>query len=306
MTPGSRVRSTALVVGLALVAACRGESAGDRALDAELQRDLQLAGQAQQPQVVFQDTALGAAPEPTPADVRPEPAPVRTAREPERRPAPTPRRPPTRVVSRPEPRPSAPEPRPEPTREPVAETPAPAPAAAPARGSIGAGTSLALSSNARVCTITNRPGDKITATLSESVQGANGAVIPAGATVVLEVTGVENAEPVEQSRVRYRIRAIDVNGESYATSGSGGTTGEAEKVPYGRSKASDQKKVIGGAIAGAIAGQILGRDTRSTIIGAAAGGAAGAAAAKMSGKSEGCFPAGAPVRVTLEETIVMR
>ncbi|HYD53715.1 MAG TPA: hypothetical protein VEA99_13855 [Gemmatimonadaceae bacterium] len=298
-----RGRAAALALIMTAVAAC-GPDETER-VDADLQRDLELANRAQQAPVVFQDTALGAAPAPAPAAPRPEPAPA--ARQAERRPTPTPRRPPTRVAARPVTRPSAPRPEPEPaTREPVAEAPAPAPAPGPARGSIGAGTTLALASNARVCTATNRPGDKITATVGSEVRGVNGAVIPAGSTVVLEVADVETADPVEQSRVRFRVRAIDVNGESYPVVGGGATTASAEKVDYGRSKAGDQKKVIGGAVAGAILGQVLGKDTRSTIIGAAAGAAAGTAAAKMGGKSEGCFPAGTPVRVTLEESIVMR
>jgi hypothetical protein len=298
-----RGRIAALALTAIFAAACGGDDSRTAQIDADLQRDLQLAGRTQQLPVTFQDTALGAAPEPKPAEPKPSPAPA--SRERETRPTPTPRRPPTRVVNRPAPRPSAPRPAaPEPSREVVTETPAPA--AAPARGAIGAGTTLALSTNGKVCTVSNRPGDKITATVGSTVTGVNGAVIPAGSTVVLEVADVETADPVEQSRVRFRIRAIDVNGESYSPTGGGATTGDAQKVDYGRSKSADQKKVIGGAVLGAIAGQIMGRDTKSTIIGAAAGAAAGTAAAKMSGKSEGCFPEGAPVRITLEETVVMR
>jgi hypothetical protein len=290
------------VMTMLALAACGGGDASDARADAELRRDLELAGRVQQAPVVFEDTALGAAPTPKPAAERPTPAPARVARAPERRPTVTPRRPPTRVVQRESPRPSAPEPR----AEPVREAPAPVAAPGPARGTIGAGTALALSSNARVCTQSNRPGDKLTARLVESVQGANGAVIPAGATVVLEVAEVEPHDPVEQSRIRFRVRAIDVDGDIYTPGGGGATTGEAEKVAYGRDKKSDQKKVIGGAIAGAIAGQILGRDTRATVIGAAAGAAAGTAVAKRSGKEEACFPAGAPVRVNIAEAVVMR
>ena len=307
MSSITRGRTALIALTLGFAAACGRDDAAPSSMDAELQRDLELAGRTQQAPVVFQDTALGTAPEPRPAAPKPTPAPA--ARQPERRPAPTPRRPPTRVATRPEPRPSAPREEPQPApRETVVEAPAPAPAAvpAPARGSIGAGTSIGLASNARICTSSNRPGDKLTATVGSDIRGANGAVIPAGSTVVLEVASVEAADPVEQSRVRYRVRAIDVNGESYPVSGGGATTSSAEKVDLGRTKGGDQKKVVGGAIAGAILGQVLGKDTRSTVIGAAAGAAAGTAAAKMGGKSEGCFPAGSPVRVTLDEAIVMR
>jgi len=304
MSLAARGRTAALLLTLAAAAAC-GDDAAKQSMDADLQRDLQLANAQPAVPVVFQDTAIGTAPERAPSAPKPTPAPTPAAREPERRPTPTPSRPPTRVATRPTTRPTAPTREPEPApREPVVETPAPAPA--PAHGSIGAGTTLALASNAKICTVSNRPGDKITATVGADVYGANGAVIPAGSTVVLEVASVEVADPVEQSRVRFRLRAIDVNGESYPTTGGGATTGPADKVDVGRTKAGDQKKVIGGAVLGAIAGQVLGRDTRSTIIGAAAGAAVGTAAAKMGGSSEGCFPAGTPLRVTVDEAIVMR
>lgn len=302
MTLATRGRLAATTLVLAVAACGRGDKR-DAKMDAELQRDLEMAGRAQQAQIVFQDTALGAAPAPKPAaEPGPTPVPLRTARKAERRPTPTPRRPPTTVVTRPQPRPSAPQQEPERSREPAAATPAPG----PARGAIGAGTALALTANSKVCTVSNRPGDKLTATLTSAVQGSNGAVIPAGSTVVLEVANVEVGDPIEQSRIRFRVRGIDVNGEIYSPAGGGSTTGDAEKADFGRNKSSDRKKVIGGAIAGAIVGQVLGKDTRSTVIGAAAGAAAGTAAAKMSGKSEACFPAGAPVRVTLDETVVMK
>ena len=70
--------------------------------------------------------------------------------------------------------------------------PAPAPATvpaatpAPARGEIGSGATFALTNGTKVCT-SNQPGDKIVATLNESVTGSNGAVIPSGSTVVLDV-----------------------------------------------------------------------------------------------------------------------
>jgi outer membrane biosynthesis protein TonB len=295
-------RLGALALAIALAACSRGDEAA-RA-DSALARDLALANQQPtQAPYVFQDTAPAPpqAPEHRPAAPRPTPAPARTARRETPRPTPTPKRPPTVVARRPQPVERAPRPTPEPA--PAREAPAPAPG--PSRGTIGAGTSLALATDAAVCTMSNRVGDKLTATLRESVRGANGAVIPAGSTAVLEVASIETGDPPENSRVTLRLRAVDVNGESYDARGSGSASGGAEAQPYGRNKAADQKKVIGGAVAGAILGQVLGRDTRSTVIGAAAGAAAGTVAAKRSGAVQGCFPAGAAVRVTLDESVAI-
>src|SRR2546423_6674896 len=55
-------------------------------------------------------------------------------------------------------------------------------------GMIASGSTLNLRANSEVCTNTSKVGDKLAATLNESVVGSNGAMIPAGATVNLTVT----------------------------------------------------------------------------------------------------------------------
>jgi hypothetical protein len=165
---------------------------------------------------------------------------------------------------------------------------------------------LAATSNARVCTRSNLPGDKITATVNAPVRGTNGAEIPAGSKVVLEVTSISPTEPPEEGQVAFRVTSVAVGDESYQASGSSVATGRFERAASARNAASDRKKVIGGAIAGAILGQMMGKDTRSTVIGAAAGAAAGTAAAKMGDRGESCLAAGTPLRITLDEAVVMR
>jgi hypothetical protein len=171
---------------------------------------------------------------------------------------------------------------------------------------VGAGSVLGASSNARVCTRSNLPGDKVTATVNGRVHGTNGTEIPAGARVVLEVASIVPADPPENGRVVFRVTSVAIGDESYPASGEVTAAGAMERVQMPRDGASDRKKVIGGAMAGAILGQIMGRDTRSTVIGAAAGGAAGAAAAKMSERSESCLPAGTALRITLDQAVVLQ
>jgi hypothetical protein len=55
-------------------------------------------------------------------------------------------------------------------------------------GVIASGEQISLYSGQRVCTNTNAVGDRFTATLVEAVQGSNGAMIPAGATAIVEIT----------------------------------------------------------------------------------------------------------------------
>jgi hypothetical protein len=186
---------------------------------------------------------------------------------------------------------------------PVERAPEAAPAAAPAAGVIGAGTRVGMTMNDRTCT-SALVGDKFTATVSSATVGTNGAVIPAGATVVLEVTSVERADPVEASRIHFHVRAIDVNGQTYPGEGEVATLSqmETERISGG----SDRTKVVGGAVAGAVLGRILGKSTRATVIGAAAGAAAGTAAPKRSENTQACLASGSSLQLTLSREIVMR
>ena len=191
--------------------------------------------------------------------------------------------------------------------QPVATAPerAPVPAAsAPAAGIIGAGSRVGMTTNGRVCTNALLVGDKLSATVSSATIGSNGASIPAGSTVVLEVASIYRAEPVEASQLEFRVRSIDVNGESFPVSGEVTTLGSLERLQ--QQTGNDRSKVVGGAVAGAMIGRILGRSTRATVIGAAAGAAAGTAAAMHSQPSDACLPDGSALRLTLTRDIVSR
>lgn len=255
-------------------------------VDSDLARDLALANQTPAtPQ--FQDTALTAsAPEPRPSAPPPRRTPTVTRSASTRRPAPQP----SRV------QPTRPAPEPEPV-----ESPAPTPAR---RRGFGAGTSFGLVTKTAVCT-TNLPGDKFTATLTSDVQGENGAVLPAGTTVVLEVASVTPGDKPEDAHISLRLRSIVLDDQPLNVDGSVAVVSDLERREVPRNKNADRKKVIGGAVAGAILGQIMGKDTRSTVIGAAAGGAAGAVAAAASKKYDACLPAGGSVRVTTSEPITL-
>jgi len=281
-------RAVAGVALLTALSACADHKRASSA-DSDLSRDLQLAGQiAAQP--TFQDTALSS-----------HAAPVRQAA-PERTPTPT-----RRVAHREERRPSpAPQPMDVRPNTPVGAAPMPAPTPAPAAAptrQIGAGTGIVMTSEGRVCTEDNRPGDKIVARVDAPVSGTNGAVIPAGSKVVLEVASVT---PGDQGSIQFRVRSIFVNDSSYSIAGTVSPSTPLERVKVANSDPNaDKKKVIGGALAGAILGQIIGHNTKGTVIGAATGAAAGAVAAKASEKYEACLPAGASLHMTLAQAMAM-
>ncbi|MDQ2667225.1 MAG: hypothetical protein M3Z05_14590 [Gemmatimonadota bacterium] len=172
-------------------------------------------------------------------------------------------------------------------------------------GVIGSGKQVGMSTNAKVCTASLLVGDKFTATVSSGAYGTNGASIPAGATVVLEVAAIDRSDPIEASRISFRVRSIDVNGEPQPVSGDVAVLASMDQVQT--SSGNDKTKVIGGAVAGAILGRILGGGSmKGTVIGAAAGAAAGTAAARRSQGSDACLAQGSPLRLTITRDIVVR
>ena len=281
----------ALLAAATLAAGCRDRAPAPP--DSALAQDLAMAQRSGDAgPSVFNDAPLGgSAPAP-----RPQP-PRANAPAPRPSPRPTPRRqsPPTRTP--------APAP-----QQPVAQAPAPAqaPAAAPApaQGIIGSGSRVSMNSNARVCTADLLVGDKFTATVSTGTVGSNGAAIPAGSTVVLEVASVDRSDPIESSRITFRVRSVDVNGEPQPVAGDVAVLAPMDKVQS--SSGNDRNKVIGGAVAGAVLGKIFGKSTKATVIGAAAGAAAGTVAARNSQNSDACLPEGSPMRLTITRDIVVR
>jgi hypothetical protein len=233
-----------------------------RQQDSALSRDLALASQAQASQPQFQDTAASQAG--TPAD-----RPRRISNAPH-----------TRTVPRP-------------------TTPSESPREASRE--IGVGSGFALASQQRVCTATNRPGDRFVATLTSPVIGTNGAVIPSGSSVVVEVASTSP----DGASIGLRPVSVEFNGMSYPISGDVYTQSGLERTRIVTDPNGDKKKVIGGAIAGAIIGQMIGHNTKGTVIGAATGAAGGAVAAKVTEKYESCLPVGGTMRLTLDRAIVL-
>ncbi|MGH7630980.1 MAG: YMGG-like glycine zipper-containing protein [Gemmatimonadales bacterium] len=169
---------------------------------------------------------------------------------------------------------------------------------------VPSGTSLVLASNSRICTNTNKAGDRFTATVSEAVT-AGGVTIPAGARAVIQITNLrksENAtEPVSMS---FNIVSLSWSGETYLVTAE--VTSAQVDADRTASGSSDAKKVIGGAVVGAIIGQVLGKDTKSTVIGAATGAAAGTAVAMGTGDFDGCIPENGRIAIRLTAPVEIR
>jgi hypothetical protein len=168
-------------------------------------------------------------------------------------------------------------------------------------GTIPAGSTLNLASNDRVCTNTNKVGQRFNATVTNAITGSNGAVIPEGATATVEVTELKRSENANDNVVMgFRVVAVSFGGHTYPVSATT-SYAQVDRVKN-QPKSKDVQKVAGGAAIGAIAGQILGKSTKATVIGGAIGAAAGAGAAAATSNYEGCVSSGGKITATLNSS----
>ena len=276
--------NASLALSFALVAgACTAKNDNAAAADSALNRDIQLANRDTAAQPALTDVPAGTATTPAPSTAAPRTTTTSRPSTTTRTPTTTTRRPTTSVTS---------------SGNTVTRTNA---GTAARVGTIPAGATLNLASGSRVCTNTNKVGDRFNASVTNAVVGSNGAVIPAGATATVEVTELKRSENANDNVVMgFRVVSVNFAGHTYPVSA---TTSYAQvsKVKN-QPKGKDVQKVVGGAAIGAIAGQILGRSTKATVIGAAAGGAAGAAAAAATSNYEGCVNSGGRITATLNSS----
>jgi hypothetical protein len=257
-------------------------------------RDLALANQDTASKPELRDVPVTSEPQPVASEPEPAPAPRRTVAPVVRRTIP--KR--TTTASRP--------------------APAPAPAAPTVRttasgntervtesgsegrlGVVSSGSEISLAAGQRICTNTNSVGDRFTAEIADPVMGANGTVIPVGATAVVSITSLHRSEKAgDDIEIGLRVESIAYGGKTYPVS-SETTYAQVDKV-RSQSGGETARKVATGAAIGAILGQILGHKTKSTVIGAGAGAAAGAVLANRNADYDGCVPSGG--RITIRRT----
>lgn len=199
---------------------------------------------------------------------------------------------------------------PSPSVRPPASEPAPtvAPTGAPpvaeggakgtARRAIGSGSVLDGRTSSEVCSLANKPGDRLVAALHADVVATDGTRLPAGTPILVEM-----ATPGKNETFAFRVKAVQVAGVLIPIEGTVEIQGDQRERQV--SKGGDRSKVIGGAVAGAILGRVLGGGTKGTIIGAAGGAAAGTMAAARNTVTEQCLPSGATLTVTLTAPLVL-
>jgi hypothetical protein len=162
-----------------------------------------------------------------------------------------------------------------------------------------------MTSNDRVCTNTNKAGDRFTATVTNAVTGTGGAVIPAGARAVVQIAELKRSEnATDNIQMVFNVLSLSWNGKTYPVDASIEHV-DVEKV-RNSTKGNDAKKVVGGAVVGAILGQVIGKNTKSTVIGAATGAAAGTAVAMGTANYEGCVPNGGNIKIKLTDAATVQ
>jgi hypothetical protein len=276
--------SASLALSLALFAGACSKKDDTAAADSALNKDIQLANRDTSAQPALTDVPAGTAANTAPSTTAPSTTTTtKTTTTTTRTPTTTKRTPTTSVTS-------------------SGNTVTRSSAGTAARvGTIPAGSTLNLAAGSKVCTNTNHVGDRFNATLTNAVVGSNGAVIPSGATAVVEVTELKRSENANDNVVMgFRVVSVNFGGHTYPISA---TTSYADvsKVKN-QPKSKDVQKVVGGAAIGAIAGQILGHSTKATVIGGAVGAAAGAGAAAATANYEGCVNSGSRITATLNSS----
>ena len=279
--------NASLALSFALfAAACSTKSDNNAAADSALNRDIQLANRDSAAQPALTDVPASTTAPTTTAKTPTTTSKSTTTRTTSRTPTTTTRTPTTTTTS---------------SGNTVTRTSSGGAVGGGRVGTIPAGAELNLASGRTVCTNTNKVGDRFNASVTNAIQGSNGAVIPTGATATVEVTELKRSENAQDNVVMgFRVVSVTFGGHTYPVSA---TTSYAQvsKVKN-QPKGKDVQKVVGGAAIGAIAGQILGKSTKATVIGAAAGGAAGAAAAAATANYEGCVNSGGRITATLNSS----
>jgi hypothetical protein len=276
--------SASLALSLALFAGACSKKDDTAAADSALNKDIQLANRDTSAQPALTDVPAGTAANTAPSTTTTTKTTTTTTRTPTTRTPTTTKRTPTTSV----------------TSSGNTVTRSSAGTAAKV-GTIPAGSTLNLAAGSKICTNTNHVGDRFNATLTNAVVGSNGAVIPSGATAVVEVTELKRSENANDNVVMgFRVVSVNFGGHTYPISA---TTSYADvsKVKN-QPKSKDVQKVVGGAAIGAIAGQILGHSTKATVIGGAVGAAAGAGAAAATANYEGCVNSGSRITATLNSS----
>ena len=202
--------------------------------------------------------------------------------------------------------PVAARPKPQPKPKPKPAAPKPAPAPAPAPKVVATGTVLATAIDAEISSKVNKPGERVTTTVSSDIKDASGRVlIPAGSKVTLTISEIHESENKgdKTGKLTLTPTSVQVNGESYALAG---TAVALDRYLKSRpTNGGDVAKVGAGTAIGAVAGRVIGGNTKGAVIGGIIGGAVGTQRAVETQDRDVVVPAGSRVQLTLQSGLTI-
>lgn len=175
--------------------------------------------------------------------------------------------------------------------------PEPAPTA-----TIASGTSMTATLDGELSTKTAKVGDTFTATLASPVVEGRQVIVPEGAILTGEITGVQKKSGDQKAALGLAFRTLTVDGEPYPITGS--LTSITPKTE--REMKDEGAKIGGGAAAGGLLGAIIGGDAKGAVIGAAAGAAAGTVVTLATREEHAVLPAGTALELQLDESLQVR
>ena len=165
--------------------------------------------------------------------------------------------------------------------------------------SIAGGTTFDVTLNQELSTRTSQIGDLYSATLVHPLTDGRLVIVPAGATVLGQVTAVQKSgKHGQQAVLNLSINEVSFDGETYPLQAS-----IVEANPETRSRSSTgakAAKIGGAAVAGAILGGIIGGNATGAIIGTAVGGAAGTAIVLGTEDVDAVLPRGSRMTLRLD------
>jgi len=161
------------------------------------------------------------------------------------------------------------------------------------------GTPIHVRIDSTVDTRRNRPGDPISATLSQPIQVNGRVVVPAGTRFGGHVTSADSSGRFKgRAVIGVRLDSFHLNGRNYPV-----RTTSVDRVSAAHKKRN--AVLIGGAAGlGAAIGAIAGGG-KGALIGAGAGAGAGTVGAGVTGKRQVAIAAETPLRFTLRAPVAM-
>ncbi len=161
------------------------------------------------------------------------------------------------------------------------------------------GTRIDVSLGSNISSETAHVGDAWHGTVTQNVQGRDGAMVPAGSQVDGVVTGVTEAVRGSRAMLELGVRTIHVNGRSEPINAT------AEPVIAGSPRARNLGAIGAGAVAGALIGKAVG-DGKNGAVGAVIGGGAAAGVVAGSKGYQVELHDGTVMTFSVSQTVAMR